>query len=532
MTPASSEIATNLTEPTHIFEAIPANGRITRVLLSPIKWLHILTLRGVTIALLLYYCITQLTLPQNDIIAAVLTASLGLIMIAVLLVTLAWGWYLRSNLSIASIKAQSYDKSSKDSSVQAGVSTILTMSLSRFTLPPFYGLTAEITLDDNFSLSPSSLKTEAEIAPVPQPRGSSTLAVFNLSFPHRGNWSVESVKFKLTDRFGITQKSWLISESRRDNRNNMSLTVNPANPPRESANLPIIASRDREGDTLNQSNSRLGEPFDLKRYNPSDGLKKVIWKVFARSGELISRHPESAMTPEGECYIYVIAGPNPLGDQVARGALDYCKSLEEAGVDLRLGCAGSINTDAATSSSEALELIRKSAWISYSTRTSTGILSKFSIFSSLFSPQSLPKTIGKSSANTPTGKTTENQSGEVGHSSLTKSIISFISAQPSEPPIHRLIIFLAPQDTNEERQIIDALKGLSVLNVSPVIMLATDRSDPLRANQDIQSLANPRSHLIRKWFWNEPLKPSNIQPRENFINLIQIAAQNGWEIYL
>lgn len=529
---ASSKIANNLTGPTQIIEALPANTRPTRALLSPLKWLNTLTFRGLTIGLLLYYCITQLTLPQNDILAAVLSASLGLVLLVVLVLTLAWGWYLRSNLSIVSIKARSYDKSSESSSVQAGVSTILTVSLSPFTLPPFYKLSAEITLNDNFSLSPSSFKTEAEISPLPQSRVSSTLAVFNFNFPHRGEWSVERVKFKLSDRFGLTQKSWFISESRRDNRNNMSLAVNPANPPRESANLPIIASRDREGDTLSQSNSRLGEPFDLKRYNPSDGLKKVIWKVFARSGELISRHPESAMTPEGECYIYVIAGPNPLGDQVARAALDYCKALEDAGVDLRLGCAGSINTDAAKSSSEALELMRESAWSSQSTKTSGGILSKFSSLGRLFSTQEVPQKMGSSSANTPTGRTAADQSGEPIHSNLVKSIASFLAAQPSGPPIHRLIIFLAPRDTNEEKQIIDALLGLSASNISPVIMLATDRSAPQLVNQEIESLAKPQSHLINKWFWDEPPKPSNIQPRKNYINLIQIAAQNGWEIYL
>lgn len=532
MTATSPETSITLPESSHAGGNSSSAARLPKVSLNPIKAISLLTLRGLTISVLLYYFITQLTLAQNDILAAVLSTSLGLILIATLTLTMFWSWYLRSTLSIASLQALSSDKSAAASCVEAGASTVLTLSLTRFSLPPFFRLLAEITLSDDFEPNANSIKATSELALLSPSKASNTTAIFNIIFPHRGEWRVESVEFRLSDRFGLTQKSWLISNYRRDNTNRMKLAVDPANPPRESANFPIIASRDREGDTLNQSNSRLGEPFDLKRYNPSDGLKKVVWKVFARSGELISRHPESAMTPEGECYIYVIAGPSSLGDQVSRAAFDYCRTLEDAGVDLRLGCAGSIKADTATSSTDALELLRCSAWTTHSTQNPKGILSQLTFLTRFRSSISQVKNIDSPQLQPIASKPALNKDSDAITHNLSTLIASFIASQPTTPPIQRLIIFLAPKDTREENQIINALIELSRLNISPVIMLATDRSSALPTSQGKKLKAQTSDSLLRRWFWDEPLNISNDKNQVNCLNLMQIGAQNRWDIHL
>lgn len=560
-------------------------SRLPKVI-NPLNTLNLLTLRGLALALLLIYFATQLTIAQNDILAAVLASSLGLILVSTLIITLLWGRILKSSLSISSLHALSTEalraspssavlssrlfKSSsslisKSSTIQAGVSSVLTLSLSHLIAPPFYKLRAKISLSDGFSDSINFIRASTEIMAGDDKPDSGSTAIFRLQFPHRGQWRIEQIEFTLTDRFGLTKKRWSISEYSLAQGGGVLLAVDPANPPRESANFPIIASRDREGDTLNQSNTRLGEPFDLKRYNPSDGLKKVVWKVFARSGELISRHPESAMTPEGECYIFVVAGPNAAGDQVVRHALDYCNALEEAGVDLRLGCAGSLNEDTATCSSQALAILRRSAWIAAESKKPQAFLSRLR---NLFfgtepaetalgktDPKKIDVTLtrktykGTSKANNQALNTVTNQAMLKDHQalSLSLSLREFLSQQPVNPPIQRLILFLSPLDQNEETQIIEALLELERASISPVLMVISPSSalplDSYVTNHSLESApigtkdgeSKMISRLIswgKTWFFSNDSAFLDSRPQVTYLSLLKVGAQRGWQIYI
>lgn len=520
-------------------------SRLPKIKINPLNSLNLLTLRGLALALLLLYFATQLTIAQNDILAAVFTSSLGLILIFSLIITLIWGHILRSSLSISSLHTRttgplraslsstflsspvlsspvlsstvlsspilssglletSSTPTSQSPPIEAGLISILTLSLSRLNLPPFYRIKAEITLSDGFSNSTNIIKSSSEIISGDNTPDSKSTAIFRLRFPHRGEWQVKKLQLTLSDRFGLTKKRWSISESSLAQAGGLQVSVDPANPPRQSANLPIIASRDREGDTLNQSNTKLGEPFDLKRYNPSDGLKKVVWKVFARSGELISRHPESAMTPEGECYIFVVAGPNATGDQVVRYSLDYCNALEDASVELRLGCAGSTTADTATCSSQALTILRRNAWEANQDKR----------------PQTM---------------------------SLSYYLRAFLSKQPVNPPIQRLIFFLSPQDQNEETQIIEALLELERQSISPILMITspsiTRHPESYTSKSNVKPLATrPRddqsraiSRLIsigKAWFFSNDSTTIDNPPEVTYLRLLQVSSQHGWQIYI
>jgi hypothetical protein len=102
--------------------------------------------------------------------------------------------------------------------------------------------------------------------------------------------------------------------------------------------LPLVSSTQRPGDLVPDAVHRHGDPFDIKPYHPSDGIKKIVWKAFAKSGELLSRHPEPSMTPEGFVAIFVLARPED--DELCGMALAYTTALKELHLDLLLGCQG------------------------------------------------------------------------------------------------------------------------------------------------------------------------------------------------
>ena len=50
-----------------------------------------------------------------------------------------------------------------------------------------------------------------------------------------------------------------------------------------------------------------GERADLRRYVPGDPVRFVLWKVFAKSRQLVVRTPEQAISPARQTYAYVVA---------------------------------------------------------------------------------------------------------------------------------------------------------------------------------------------------------------------------------
>jgi hypothetical protein len=121
-----------------------------------------------------------------------------------------------------------------------------------------------------------------------------------------------------------------------------------------------LSSTQRPGDLVIDTLNRQGDPFDIKPYHPSDGLKKIVWKAFAKRGELLSRHPEASMTPEGYVVILVLAGP--LDDDVCARALAYTRTLDELKLDIVVGCQGGRSYIPASTPEAAEELLIDAVW--------------------------------------------------------------------------------------------------------------------------------------------------------------------------
>jgi hypothetical protein len=260
------------------------------------------TLRGLVLLALSLYATFILALPEMDLVAAGLGGSL----LALLLVSMLCGLILRVKLA-RSIQVESFFDQTSLSSKSATPSGLL---IRQAILPPCFLLRVER------SFSPSGADSPLHLIKGSSRSDTVHHLIDHVVFPHRGLWTLEFLKFSIGDTLGLVSYSWLL-------RLDQALEVRPPEVPIQP--LPVRASSSRAGDELNMSQTRTGDLFDIKQYDPSDGTKKILWKTFAKSRQLVVRRPEPALIPEGELAIYLIADRED--DHVAGAALNYINYL-------------------------------------------------------------------------------------------------------------------------------------------------------------------------------------------------------------
>ncbi|MCI5065746.1 DUF58 domain-containing protein [bacterium] len=191
----------------------------------------------------------------------------------------------------------------------------------------------------------------------------------HLFFPHRGEWAIRSLSMRFRDTLGLGTFRWSIDGER--------LPVIPLSPPiRSFPDLPIFTGETRSGVDQSDIQRQDGDAYDVKRYHPSDGMRRILWKVYARSGELLSRHPEPSMTPEGVVAIGVLAGKED--DFLCSLATAHLKRLTEEEYQFLVIADGAedpiSSPDAiARTEEEAERLFRTSVWKSESVTNSERI---------------------------------------------------------------------------------------------------------------------------------------------------------------
>ena len=99
-----------------------------------------------------------------------------------------------------------------------------------------------------------------------------------------------------------------------------------------------------------------GELYDLRHYTPGDPIRFVLWKVFARSRQLVVRSPERALSPIRQTCAYLVAGE---GDEPAAGAARLAVMHGSLGNDWVLGADGS--HEDAKRRDQAIDLLARSA---------------------------------------------------------------------------------------------------------------------------------------------------------------------------
>lgn len=149
-------------------------------------------------------------------------------------------------------------------------------------------------------------------------------------FPHRGFWVLKTLKLQISDRLGISRLSCYHDVDDSIEVAAKDVLIN---------SLPVQIPDSSSGDLFNLENHRQGDLYDIKQYDPSDGLKKILWKVYARSGQLVVRRPEPAVIPQGKLAIYLVARPED--DHVAGAIQSYTEILKTHNIAVVFGTDGS-----------------------------------------------------------------------------------------------------------------------------------------------------------------------------------------------
>jgi hypothetical protein len=291
--------------------------------------------RSVVVLLLLLYLLIGPVRESTDIVSASLTYALLLVIFLATAVVVIHGVALRRHLS-----------ASVGTPEQPGVSGELVrvfVALRGARVLPLFVLDMRLVFERT-GVSNALVRVTGFSE-------SARRAHLDLTFPHRGEWDIRGIECTLRDVTGLTRFSWIIPEQ-------TAVTVAPV--PAYDSKLPVLSSTQRPGEMMVDIFNRQGEPFDIKSYHPSDGVKKIVWKAFAKRGELLSRHPEASMTPEGFVVIFTIAGKE--GDKACAQAVAYTESLTRLNLEIIASCEGANGRSPARSPEALRELLIDSVW--------------------------------------------------------------------------------------------------------------------------------------------------------------------------
>ena len=101
-----------------------------------------------------------------------------------------------------------------------------------------------------------------------------------------------------------------------------------------------------------------GDRYDMRHYVPGDPIRFVLWKVFAKSRQLVIRTPERAISRARQTSVYLVAHE---GDEPAAGAARLAIDFGAFGGDWVFGADGS--SQVAKTKADAMALLAQSAHI-------------------------------------------------------------------------------------------------------------------------------------------------------------------------
>jgi len=317
-------------------------------LLSTVQRLNsIITLRGFLILVFLLYLITGPVQQEDDIVATVLSSSLLSYLAVILAITAINGLRIKNSFSLIMASPDAGTNSeSTESTLKSKTPTLFIIRTSPLSILPMFQLQIQVEFE-NEDLS----------LPVHKLTGSvrdERLITEEITFPHRGTWIVKRILYSFSDQLGLSRVCW----EQGDEKINQQFKVRP--PAGAQDTLPILSSCHRAGDSIIDIHERCGDPFDLRQYQPTDGVKKIVWKIYAKAGELISRHPEPSMTPEGQVAIFCLASKDD--DDVCSTVVSYIKRLEALQLEVYFGCEGMDRAPLARDAESAENLLIDTVW--------------------------------------------------------------------------------------------------------------------------------------------------------------------------
>ncbi|PRQ04634.1 hypothetical protein ENSA5_06390 [Enhygromyxa salina] len=163
----------------------------------------------------------------------------------------------------------------------------------------------------------------------------------------RGQVAVVVRELEVGDIFGLTQICLRLTERRK---------VRFVPSVGQLKRVDVIRGMAGGEDISHPEGPQEGELYDLRAYTPGDPIRFVLWKVFARTRQLVVRAPERALSPIRQTCAYVVAGS---GDEPAAGAARLAVELGALGSEWVLGADGS--NDDATRKDQAVDVLARSA---------------------------------------------------------------------------------------------------------------------------------------------------------------------------
>jgi len=280
-----------------------------------LKFHFVLLFRGWLIAMFLLVLFLGPIEVYADITATVICLTFSLILLCVVFITFLCGhhYMTKFKLSLSETTHEFISKKEEKIFITCPACNIF----------PLFNLTFQLQFEqENFKFPSLTIKG---CLPIEQHITQTVV------FPHRGKWLLNGINLSFSDQLGLTKFSW------QQKIEKLIFYVKPF--PAKSYSLPILSSFYKAGDLLTGQQEQQGEPLELRRYQPADGVKKISWKIFARSRVLMSRHQEAAASPEGQVAIFVLARTSD--DLLASKIENYILRLIEAELEITFNCEGS-----------------------------------------------------------------------------------------------------------------------------------------------------------------------------------------------
>jgi uncharacterized protein (DUF58 family) len=302
------------------------------------------TLRGAIFALASAYLLVSAVAVHSDIVAAVL----GTTCLAAVTLSLIGSTLQRLQLK-KSLQWQVLSTEAAPGSLGHPSDTPITITIKtpRLFLLPFFTLSVRLLFNED------QLKGARHRLSTSLSRKSMALNE-RIQFPHRGIWHPTKLELSLGDQFGFIAYHWNIDVSHSVSAIEIAPPVNPASA------FPFISAASKPGDSLPDLHHQQGDYYDFRTYQEGDGLNKVLWKLYARSGELYTRQPERSITPEGTVAMFTLASRQ--SDRSASAALGYIRQLSGNEIEVLFGCEGALTYEPARTEQSASELLITSVW--------------------------------------------------------------------------------------------------------------------------------------------------------------------------
>ena len=148
-------------------------------------------------------------------------------------------------------------------------------------------------------------------------------------FSRRGEWTQVCREIIVEDPFGFTQVRF---RHVLDGQIQVSPDVGKLN------TSVLIQGFQSGGDFSHPEGEAVGDRIDLRNYVPGDPVRYILWKVYARTGQLVVRQPERAFQPANRLSLFLISHP---ADVAAAGAAWFTIQNNLLGAEWRFGVDGS-----------------------------------------------------------------------------------------------------------------------------------------------------------------------------------------------